>query len=44
MFHLVFTIIFAAKIVPQTIWTVHLLYGPSFAEQFNAVSHWCTCL
>lgn len=38
IFHFVFALAFAAKIVPQTIWTVHLLFGPSFAVQFNNVS------
>lgn len=35
IFHVIFALSFAAKIVPQTIWTVHLLWGPSFAVQFN---------
>jgi hypothetical protein len=34
-FHLVFVVAFAIKYVPQTIWTIHLLWGPSFAVQFN---------
>lgn len=35
IFHFVFALAFAAKIVPQTIWTIQLLFGPSFAVQFN---------
>ena len=37
-FHLVFAISFMIKYIPQTVWTIHLLYGPSFAQQFNNVS------
>ena len=37
IFHAVFALTFAARIVPQTIWTVHLLFGPSFAVQFDNV-------
>ena len=29
-FHLVFVVAFAIKIVPQTIWTIHLLWVSSF--------------
>lgn len=34
-FHLVFVVTYTIKYVPQTIWTIHLLWGPSFAVQFN---------